>query len=140
MDLFRYPLILGGKILENVAEMSKNDPQNRRFGAKYTLLIANFRRRRKIFQKMVCKSAIFNTIWAPKRLHTHINFFSLPKSGPFVRNGGGYGYPPYSPSLRPCTGDRGAGRDRQGEARPPWPVTFSYFDHTNGPKRPNFSI
>ena len=34
---------------------------------------------------------------------------------------------------------RGAGRDRQSGTRPlPWPVKFSYFDHTNGHKRPCF--
>ena len=40
---------------------------------------------------------------ASKRPHIHINFFTLSKSGPFVRRGGGTRAPSAPPSLRPCT-------------------------------------
>ena len=82
--------------------MCKKDLQNRPFWAKLTYELHISAVGGRNLQNMVCKSVLLNDFeqfcsWA---LHIHINFFSLPKSGPSVRNGGGGGT--RTPSLRPC--------------------------------------
>ena len=67
--------------------MCKNDLENLPFCANLTYKLRISAVGGRNLENMVCKSVLLNDfehIFALEHLHIHINFFSLPESGPFV--------------------------------------------------------